>query len=276
MNWELNIPKILHVYWSATPLPYLRYLTVKSFMEYNPDWEIKLWLPKFPYKVVTWKTNELNYELKGITDYFLALKALPITINYVDFDLFKKFGMSNDISEVHKSDWLRYWMIWKYGGLYSDMDIIYFRALTNLKVNTIENKEIENYVCISPKYGHSAGFYMGQKGSALFGAMMKKADLKRAQYQCLGPDAMNTHFPNLDSIRKITTVEDFGMEAVYAHDGVNIPVIYNGGHLKFTKKSIGIHWYGGHPASGKFLRETNGGVNKKEYTGSIITECYAL
>ena len=260
MSWYLNVPKILHVYWSATAMHYLRYLTVKSFMEQNPDWKVMLWLPKFPYKVVTWKTRELNYNATVETDYFPELLKLSIEINYVDFN---DFGMGNKMSEVHKSDWLRYWMLYTYGGVYSDMDILYFAPIINLEVNKPGNDLVETFVCISPHYGHSAGFYLAAKGNLFFKEMMTLSEYVSDQYQSVGPDSMNKHFPVLESIAKINASIDIGMEAVYVYDGMHIPLIYNNGGSIFTPNSIGCHWYAGHPLAGAFLKKTDGGLRCK-------------
>jgi hypothetical protein len=51
------------------------------------------------------------------------------------------------------------------------------------------------------------------------------------------------------------------MDAVYAHNALNIPDILNGKPSHFTDNSIGIHWYGGHPLWGNFIKETNGGLS---------------
>ena len=262
MTWHLNVPKILHVYWSATPMPYLRYATVTSFMAQNPDWEVMLWLPKYKYKVVTWQTSELQYTLSGFVDYYPELLKLPITINYLDLE---DFGESNEMSEVHKSDYLRYWMLYKYGGVYSDMDILYFANIDKLKVNTEENKDKETFVCISPHYGHSAGFYMAAKGCRFFKKMYESVKIDPTIYQSVGPDAMNEAYPTLESINEITPAAEIGMEAVYAYDGRRIIDIYISRKKipsKFTEYSIGIHWYGGHPMTARFLTNTHGGVNR--------------
>ena len=85
MKWHLKVPQILHLYWNMEKLSYLQYLTVRTFMEINPDWEIILWYPKYPSKVVTWKTKEQEYELKFVDDYLPQLKDLSIASCFVNF-----------------------------------------------------------------------------------------------------------------------------------------------------------------------------------------------
>ena len=189
-RWILSVPKILHVFWTGSRLPYLRYMAVKSFMTLNPEWKVMLWYSKYPYSVVTWRTSELNYPVNW-EDYTPELMELPITKMEVDF---KDFGMSNDISEVHKSDFLRYYFLHKYGGVYSDMDILYFRSINNLEVNKRVNKNIDTFVCIS-HYGHSNGFFMAKPGSKFFETMFGLAhNFDGGKYQSVGPDLCNYNF----------------------------------------------------------------------------------
>jgi mannosyltransferase OCH1-like enzyme len=257
MNWHLNVPKILHVYWGNDPLPYLRYKTVTTFMQHNPDWRVMLWMPKFPYAVVTWTTKELNYKKEWI-DFLPELLNLPIEKRFVNME---DFGISNEISEVHKSDFLRLFLLHHYGGVWSDMDILYFQPMTKLEVNTPENKDAETFVCIS-HYGHSSGFYMANKGSEFFRKMTEYSKIERdpEKYQSNGPIACNKYFPTIESINEVSKAVNIKMDAVYAHDGQHIPDLYNGTKSRFTRYSIGCHWYAGHPLSGEFLNNTNGGL----------------
>ena len=251
MEWKLKVSKILHVYWGTDPLPFLRFNTVSSFLKLNPDWKIMLWVPKFPHSVVTWTTRELNYEKKW-TDYLPDLLELPIEKTYFDMET---IGIQNNISEVHKSDFIRFWVLNKYGGVWSDMDIVYFKPMNEIYVNGTDK---ETYVCIS-HYGHSNGFFMSAPGSEFFGNMFinAKKNWEPDKFQSNGPDACNKYYPTIESIPNACNLS---MDVVYAHDGQHIPDLYNGSKGRFTDRSIGCHWYGGHPLSGEFLRNTDGGL----------------
>lgn len=257
MKWFLNIPKILHVYWGTGTLPYLRYLTIDSFLRHNPGWQVVLWQPRYPAKIVTWNTKELDYKEEWV-DSLPQVLDLPVKQELVDFT---KFGLSNDMSEVHKSDYLRYWVLYTYGGVWSDMDILYLDQIAKMKVNKPENNTKETFVCISPTYGHSIGFLMAAKGSAYFKRLLDVIEVNPEKYQCLGADACNHYFPTLRDICKISPAMDIGMEAVYAYDARQIRLIYNGTNInKFTLGTIGIHWFAGHQLAGEFLRSTGGGL----------------
>jgi hypothetical protein len=264
--WYLKVPKIIHVYWGVGRLPYLRYLTVASFMKFNPNWEVWLWRPKYPSRIVTWNTQELNYRStwEDWTDALLNLNIKQIEVDFTEF------GLSNEISEVHKSDFIRYYFLGKYGGVYSDMDIVYFRPITKIEVNKKENKKKETFVCISD-YGHSNGFFMSSEGSQFFNTMFelaKRIDLRK--YQSNGPDLCNSVYPTIESIQKISPVENISMEAVYYYNGQRVNILYQSNKLLFSEYSIGCHWYAGSSFSGKFLNETNGGL--KNLSNNIISQ----
>jgi mannosyltransferase OCH1-like enzyme len=257
MAWFLRVPKVLHVYWGGGILPYMRYLTVKSFMEYNPEWEIILWQPQYPFARRTWTSWEQNYD-NICDDYYQKLLDLPISKRYIDYEF---FGFSNSMSEVHKSDFIRLYLLARYGGVWSDMDIIYFKSIENLFANSQKNENKDTFVCIS-HYGHSAGFMMSAPGSKYFKRLeqMTKTEFDPAGYQSIGPTMFTKYFPTIQSINKLSPAVNIGMDAVYSHDAMKIESIIDGTKASFTKYSIGLHWYAGHPQWGEFIKNTNGGL----------------
>ena len=269
MKWELNIPKIFHVYWGGGIMPYIRFLTVKSFMKYNPDWTIMFWYPTHPSAHVTWHTGELCYPVE-CDDYTSEMMNLPISQMPVDFD---SIGFSNSATEVHKSDFLRLYLLTKFGGVWSDMDIIYFKPITNLSVNTLENRDKETFVCTSG-YGHSIGFLMAHPRSAFFKLLLEiiKSRGIPTQYQAIGPTLYNERFRSIDSINRISPAVNLSMDVVYSHDAGSIPDFLNDVPERFTEGSIGAHWYAGHSQWSKFIKDTNGGLTNLPYNliGDLI------
>ncbi|MCJ7447907.1 MAG: hypothetical protein MUO72_09450 [Bacteroidales bacterium] len=256
MEWYLKVPKIIHFAWGSTLLPYLRLLSIKSFMKYNPDWHIILWTTSNRGPLVTWERGgALDYEL-SCTNYYNELMNLPIQKEVFDI---KQYGFSNTISEVHKSDFLRLVLLGTYGGIWSDMDILFFKPINNLAVNIPENKDKETFVSFS-YYGHSNAFMMATKDNILFKSLASVARnyFNPVAHQCMGWDLFNRYYSDFKLMGSLAI--NIGMDAVMAHDINHIEEIYNGSEPKFTENSIGCHWYAGHQLSGKFLIETNGGL----------------
>ena len=272
--WHLTkIPKILHVYYGGGSLSYLRYLTVKTFNKFNPEWIIKVHAPKFPHVLKSWSSFEQKYQINIKKDYFSDLKDIPNTkIIYWDFN---KLGLSNDMSEVHKSDFLRWFLLGKEGGLWSDMDIIYFKGVDKLEFNSPLNTNLDTCVSIY-SYGHSIGFMLSAPQNHYYLTLWKKARkcFDSNNYQSIGSILCNKYFPTIDSIKNQLPRNNpinIPMSTVYPYNAGQIKEIFSMGDLgKYTKDSIGLHWYAGHPLAGEYLNKYNGGESLIDE--SVITK----
>lgn len=259
--WYLKkIPKILHVYFGGRKIPYVRYLTIKSFKILNPDWTIKFYYPQYPYEKNSWQSFEQKYVFNG-DDYFDEIKNLHTQMMPIDF---QQIGINNGVSEVYKSDFLRWFLLFTEGGLWSDMDILYFRPMNSLVFNNMENENIDTGACIS-KYGHSVGFMFGSQNNEYYATLWddSRKTWDNTNYQSIGSILVNRHFPTIESIEKKCPKLhpiNIPMDVVYAYNALDIKKIYNCEDMsQFTKQSIGLHWYAGHPLAGEFLEKTNGG-----------------
>ena len=265
--WHLNhIPRILHIYWGGGKLNYLRFLTVKTFLALNPDWQVIYWTPKEPFTGRSWGPEKGCEEIKDkhYKDYTSELEKIT-TKTIIDF---KEYHYPDTMPEVHKNDYIRIYALFYYGGVWSDMDIIYFKPIDKLKVNTPENKNKESFVCIG-SYGHSTGFNMATEKSEFFRKLDNEV-LKQYQprnYQIWGPDLFNKHFKTIHSIPGGVNIS---MDAVYAHDCYHMPELLQDVPVRFNDESIGCHWYGGNSLWGKFLNRTNGG--EVNLTNNIISK----
>ena len=238
MNWNLEIPRIFHVYWGGTQLVYLRYLTVKSFMKLNPGWDVFLWYPKNPYKGRSWgNTGNDLIDPQKCKDYSAELMALPVSKVAIDFN---NLGFVQNMAEVHKADYIRINALHLYGGVWSDMDIIYFKPIDHLEENIPENSNKETYVCVG-SYGHSTGFNMASEKSRFFAnlANMFNKEYKSNNYQCWGPDMFNKYYKRISDIPNAVNLS---MGVVYAHDCHHASELINGSKARFNDHSIGCHW----------------------------------
>jgi hypothetical protein len=264
MKWSLSVPKMAHFYWGGGKLLYMRYLTIKSFIKYNPDWKVVFHYPKEPFKGRSWYTDMYPPKINEAVckDYLPEVMKLDIIKNEVDF---RALGASKNMAEVHKNDYIRVHVLKLYGGLWSDMDIIYFKPISELAVNKPENQDKKVFVCIA-NYGHSTGFNMAVPESEFFTTLSDRMNNEYlpSNYQCWGPDMWNKHFKRL---RSIPGGCEIGMDAVYAHNCHVVKELL-GDKPRFTKDSIGCHWYGGHTLWPDFWNRTAGG--EKNLPKSII------
>ena len=182
--WYLSkIPKVAHFYWGNKSLPFSRFFTVASFAALNKDWEIRLHAPEelSDSLNLTWDSHEhrrlpRRKNAPEIKCYWDKVKAIP-NVWICEQDL----GFLKSASEVHKSDFLRWGLLSKDGGLWSDMDIVYFRPMDDLYLNrkspeVVTVNGLKHYVDSSKTTevvsvtGHtnSIGFLIAEQGSNFF------------------------------------------------------------------------------------------------------------
>lgn len=95
----MQIPKIIHYCWfGRNPLPPLAIKCIESWKKYLPDYEIKEW-------------NEDNFDVNIIPYTAEAYKA-------------KKYAFV--------SDYARFWILYKYGGLYFDTDVEVIKPMDDI------------------------------------------------------------------------------------------------------------------------------------------------
>lgn len=251
------MPQQIHFYWGGDTISYLRYMAVSSFRQLNPDWKIKLHFPKVRYRGPrTWYTQEHPGYFCG-QDYSDQLWSLDVEKIQVDFD---RMGFANNVPETFKADFLRWGLLAQDGGLWSDMDILYFRPMEKVYFNRVSLKNCDTFVCIKENgYNyHSIGFLLSSPENEFFGSIHQKS-LTRFQpqsYQSIGSLLLNADFPTISAINaEFAGVfpHNMKMETVYPLHEPNIGCIFESPdtHL-FGNETIGIHWYAGHPVSGQW------------------------
>ena len=259
------IPKILHLYWGKNkPLSWLRYMTVKSFSILNPDWEINVWYPQLPNDIITWQTNEQKLNLIK-DDWFdelekvgknVRLKEAPIN----DFPL---------LSEVHRSDLLRWRLLHTIGGFWSDFDILYFKSMDILKMDYNKEAllcwgEIEDL-----KTWQAIGFLAGKEGSDLFFQMEKLglllATAPNLSYQDLGTDLLNRFIKA--GQKSIYNIGQIPQHSVYPFSSLRSQkdsIWNNFKYLDVKENTVGLHWFAGQKLSAKMESHIIGLKSLKE------------
>jgi len=251
-----HIPRQAFFYWGASVLPYLRYMCLKSFRKFNPDWKVILYVPVKLTKTQSWATFENKQEL-STKDYSNRLS--DIGVHVCPFDM-ESIGFSNDLPEVTKSDIIRLHLLATVGGLWSDSDIVYFRSLSH----TLKPTDHQAYFCWrkggptqngpDPKY-HSIGFLAGAPGNPYFQKLFKNIPqpINMANYQACGSPYYKTM---LDDLQFNTNPLLFNLDinTVYptraAHNICTDPADRFMGEVVRNPVCIGIHWYAGAPNSG--------------------------
>ena len=203
------IPKIIHYCWfGRNPIPaeYKRY--IESWKKFLPDYEIKEW-------------NESNFDVNIIPYTAEAYKA-------------KKYAFV--------SDYARFWIFYKYGGLYFDTD-----------VEVIKN--MDDIIAKGP--------FMGCENEAKAGATPVQLGVApgRGLYKEILDDYDKSHFLketgeyNMKTVvwRTVEILSNHGLQNVSSVQyvaGVYIypkeyfcPKNYRTGQMVITQNTRSIHWY---------------------------------
>ena len=240
----LQIPKIIHFFWDKTPLSYLQYLTIVSFNKFNPEWRIILHQTNKAYGSVTWVTPENRIKHSG-KDYYNNLINLDyVELNDIDFN---ELGFTENLPDVYKSDYLRWYLLSTIGGVWSDMDILFIKPLSDLDLP----EDTETVVCYGPEK-HIIGFLMSKPYNDFFKVVLDDVNnvFNSNDYQCIGSKLLNKH---QDNVLYRKDVYNLDKTAFYSYDHHVINKIFNESDLSLiTDKTIGIHWYNGSPISKNF------------------------
>ena len=275
-----NIPKIFYCYWDGNTLPFLNYLTVPTFHRYNPDWEIRLYVPKFRYiSEPTWNTGEQVGAIKARC-YFQQLKDLEY-VQVVEVDL-QEIGFYNDVHEVHKSDYLRYYMMHQHGGVWSDLDILYTKPITEISnCRRFRNEQGTDTILIKDENeGYfPVGLLIASAGNDFYKFFSERTrdNYQNGQYQSIGIRmAKNTFMSYLKARNKDKLrTSKFTVCSINSYLPLNwkkIKDLFDNRNEKLHDTSIGIHWSYGSEYARRYIefRDKNMTQVDTVYNGSIV------
>lgn len=260
-KYNFKFPKLLHLYWDGSNFSYLNLLTILSFNKHHFGWKINIFCPVNPVKMKSWKTHEQKEEYIG-KNYFDHLRTISnVFIHKINFDLLP-FKYKN-ASEVIKSDYFRLYILNKYGGLWSDFDIIY---INNIEEYYSNKKHIIQKNMIVYKYNnvYPVGLFLSNKNNSFLNCVLKNIHnfYLPENYQCLGTIMFKNIFHN--PIYKLIFANINIKELCLDDANIYLPIkfnetdkLYNDNTIKASyyennKDIIGIHWFNGSSESKKY------------------------
>ena len=209
------IPKIIHYCWfGRNPLPKSALRCIESWRKYFPDYEIKEW-------------NEDNFDVNMIPFTQEAYKM-------------RKFAFVSDVA--------RFWILYRYGGLYFDTDVEVIRPMDDIVAQgAFMGIEVEcgnglEYPYVAPGLGLGA-----TPGMQFYRRIL---DHYEAQHFL---DAEGKQIPGTVVWHNTTVLRDFGLKphndiqtvadiTIYPIDYFN-PLDDATGVLRKTANTRSIHWY---------------------------------
>jgi hypothetical protein len=234
------IPKILHLYWGRNlPLSYLRYLTVASWIRYNPDWKVIVGTPTKTTGIS--RHHDIKDDFYSGEDFFDRLEHLP-NVEILEYEWGKDRAFIK--TEVQRSDIYRWEVVSEHGGLWSDFDIIYFKPM----MCTLESHN--KALMIAYRGGgtiyliHPIGFWGCVKGNGWIkdigtrGLNTIKSNPSLMQGAGAGAIPKRLHYQFADYLPE---------HVVYPFAWNNLVPMLTLPNFNFQPDTIGIHWFGGSP-----------------------------
>ena len=249
------VPKSIFFYWGNKTMSWMRYMTLYSFRKMNPTWDMTLYKSINEIENKSWVTHETQdfFNFQG-EDYTDEIEKLNIQIVEVETD---------KIRASHYSNFLKWSILAFGGGIYSDMDIIYFKSFDSFY------EDIKNYdtVICHNKY-FSIGLLASSGDNDFFKDVLENSFKRYNQneYQSAGVLSIYDMFHD-ENLTYDENYEEAWPKVKAKYPNIkfyNIPVNlvypYNHKHIDeaFTKElelpaeSIGYHWYAAHPISQGF------------------------
>lgn len=293
-DWNIkSIPKIAHFYWGNSTLPYMQSLSPISFALMNPDWDVRVYssterTDRVPY--INWgRMSDTSFMYRGLSHWedlepFSNIQVVNLKNSELPYS-----------NQVFCADYLRWKYLSEVGGLWSDMDVLYFSPMTDFYLNTESICDHNEYggiakfdpdreysiVCyltpftdLSEAY-HSIGFLMGHPRSPIFTECLDRHSSSHdgSEYQSIGSILLRNVCPQSriaidDSIYSVDTkvVYPFLSSAIFRSLSRPNTKAY------FTDRTIGFHWYAGDRYMSKYASGLSREVKEKDesYIGILL------
>lgn len=208
------IPKIIHYCWfGRNPLPDSAQKCIASWRKFLPDYEVKEW-------------NEDNFDVNIIPYTQEAYEA-------------KKYAFV--------SDYARFWILYKYGGLYFDTDVEVIKSMDDIiERGPFMGIEVPTKGNELPKVAPGLGLGVNS-GLGLYKELLEKYDTLRFKNEdgTLNKKtivAYTTEVLQENGLLSSNDIQNVGGVWIYPADYFN-PLDSLTGKLKLTDNTRSIHWY---------------------------------
>jgi hypothetical protein len=240
----------MNFFWAGGPMSFLRYMTLKSFRYYNPDWTMRLWSAPV-VKAKSWRGWESSdsQDYHG-ADYMDRVKALRVEHKSIVLPL-------PNLPPAHACDLCEWHVLSTEGGWFSDMDILYVRPMPVVDGDV--------FLCYTPT-GFGVGFLGGSPRNPAWAAVYQAArkGYRPDRYQSTGVNAVAGRFgdPAQGMARHYPLLRVVTLPAatVYPFSYLQVTGMWTDA-TALSEETIGVHWFGAHPES----QQRNGLISPTNY-----------
>jgi mannosyltransferase OCH1-like enzyme len=242
-------------------MSWLQSLTIDSFHKYNPDWKIIIYVPIRRYS----GTQRFIPEYKG-KDYFYSVEAKEyIQIKNIDL---KDYNINENLHDILRSDIFRYKILYEFGGVWSDFDIIWLKPISELPtIDYLKDVDLDNMsdtVCMSNYTSgyHNISVMIHEKNSEFIKSLISMTDTMQSKlpniklgHQTFGTTMLNKMYPNFSDI-PYNSVIPIKYETIYPYSINNLVSLYKIKILSYINDNVlCIHWFNGHVLTKRYINE---------------------
>jgi hypothetical protein len=241
---EGKIPKRMSFFWAGSRISWMRYMTIRSFRHFNPDWRIVLHRMEGRAGEKTWESGEMQDSPSG-PDYTDQIADLNVEVRPLK---------PSTLAPAHASDLWGWDQLRDEGGMISDLDILFVRPMPYAFI-----RDADAVFCLTA--GHMAiGLLAASPGCQLFADIARKAlaDYHANGYESAGADAVyrlaqvrrSEDMPGMKCLIRFrrdypdVCVRELPPQTVYPYNYTQTARIFARTD-SVSAHCVGIHWFGG-------------------------------
>lgn len=268
-------PKIFHYYWdNFEKFSFMNLYSLRTSVYYHPDYIHIIWTPIDYNDNITW--NEIcnkdfikdNYHNKYINEIINMKNVQIIKINVCNF-----LNVDLSMSEIHKSDILRYKLLNVFGGIWSDLDIVYIKKITHVINFNFYNIFFKCFLKNNPNknYYYPIGLLLSQRKTKFIKSILENICIyyDKTKYQCLGEEMFSKIFQN--NCNDVCLLDE-KIYMNYIWTEIDELFIDYTNNTKDLTNTIGFHWFNGSDITKRYLKNIINENIPKNFNGILFTE----
>ena len=251
------IPKLCHFIWTrGAKMSLLQVISVVSFHRYNPDWKIIIHLIKQTPDELPGNIWVPDYTGENFFNIVLSMEYVQIK----EVDLIKE-GIGTDKHSIQASDLLRFRLLYKQGGVYSDFDTIWLRGMDEWPNISCygDPEDFETTVCFFDfvKGHHNESNIISEPGgNYIHGLIEAQNEIKPPyeDYQTFLSALMNEKYPTRESI-PFPRVLAINYKTFYPYSVFDMEKLYYKDDIRPINdpKVMAVHWFNGQGLSKEYV-----------------------
>jgi len=240
----------------------LQTFTVTTFHKHNPDWNINLYMPIQEY------SGNANYvpDYTG-EDYFPLVTQLDyVNIKMIDLN---DYGISPDLHNILRSDILRYHMLYNFGGVWSDFDVLWLRPMEHLP-KIVGHSDFNVTICmfdgdkVHSQYHHNISILVSSPKHPFYRTIIDRCnyiqshflnELKGTGHQAYGTVLWNEMLPEVADLLDIyPDMVKLDYATFFPYSIFEMGRLYNQIDLSvLNDRVMCVHWFNGHTLSKDYI-----------------------